>query len=287
MATTIQQAFRKLRENLEISDLQEKTVSTRQSNVRAAVEDGMSVLDSFLTGSYRRSTMIAPLKEADVDIFVVLEPKYYSKSGQATLLDSVRRVLKATYPKTPKISRNGRAVTISFSDFVVDVVPSFYRKGGGYLIPDSTTSEWIATDPNEHVELWSASNKAHAGDLVPLIKMVKAWNKTHLAVIRSFHLECMVRNGLEGVTISDFPTGVRYAIAKLMGKVKYQVPDPAGYDGDVGAYLVGDELDSTLRRLENAYEFALKAERAEAGGNSEVAFGYWRRLFRDYFPAYD
>lgn len=34
MATTITQSFTKLKQNLEISDLQEETVSTRQTNVR-------------------------------------------------------------------------------------------------------------------------------------------------------------------------------------------------------------------------------------------------------------
>jgi hypothetical protein len=43
---------------------------------------GLEVLDSFLTGSYRRSTMIAPLKEADVDVFVVLDAKCYSPMAQ-------------------------------------------------------------------------------------------------------------------------------------------------------------------------------------------------------------
>ena len=89
--------------------------------------------------------MIAPLKEADVDIFVVLDPQYYSsdQNGPANLLDRVKRVLKKSYAETTDISRNGQAVTIKFSDFCVDVVPAFYRTGGGYLIPDSVLKRWI------------------------------------------------------------------------------------------------------------------------------------------------
>src|ERR1017187_3923177 len=93
MATTVKQAFQKLRQNLEISGLQGETVSTRQTNVRAVAEADLKVLDSFLTGSYARDTMIAPLAEADVDVFVVLESDYYyhyndgQNGGQAGLLD--------------------------------------------------------------------------------------------------------------------------------------------------------------------------------------------------------
>src|SRR6516225_4865062 len=82
MAKTIDEGFAGLRSNLEITDLQEKTVSTRQQNVRKALEDDFDILDSFLTGSYRRSTMIAPLKGADLDIFIVLDPKYYEASAR-------------------------------------------------------------------------------------------------------------------------------------------------------------------------------------------------------------
>ena len=177
MATTVISSFEKLKQNLEITGLQKSTVATRQSSVRKAVENGMTVLDSFLTGSYSRSTMIAPLSNADVDIFVVLDPDYHETDGQAKLLDKVRSVLLKTYPKTPKISRNGQAVTITFTDFVVDVVPAFYREGGGYLIPSSSEKKWISTNPKSHVSTISTENTNHNGDLVPLIKMMKGWNR--------------------------------------------------------------------------------------------------------------
>jgi tRNA nucleotidyltransferase (CCA-adding enzyme) len=77
MATTVTQSFVKLRQNLEITDLQASVVSTRQNSVRKVLDNELSVLDSFLTGSYARNTMVSPLKESDVDIFVVLDSKYF------------------------------------------------------------------------------------------------------------------------------------------------------------------------------------------------------------------
>ena len=91
MATTITTSFQKLKSNLEITGLQKSTISTRQENVRSAITNEMEVLDSFLTGSYSRATMIAPLSEADIDIFIVLDPKYYEAGGQASLLDKVKK----------------------------------------------------------------------------------------------------------------------------------------------------------------------------------------------------
>ncbi|MBR0960886.1 CBASS oligonucleotide cyclase [Bradyrhizobium japonicum] len=291
MATTIQSSFEKFRSNLEISDLQATTVSTRQTNVRKVVEDGMTVLDSFLTGSYSRSTMIAPLKEADIDIFVVLDAKYYhnyngQNGGQGGLLDLVKRTLLKTYTTTPAISRNGQAVTIRFSDFMVDVVPGFYREGGGFLIPNSITKTWLPTDPKKHVELMSAANEAHNGDLVPLIKMIKAWNRSHSAYFRSFHLEVLALQILNNVTISNFSSGARYYFEKGIDLIKKQNVDPAGYGDDVGRYITGADVEEAVRRFQLAYDRAIKAEQYAANGRIGDAVEMWIKNFGGYFPAY-
>ena len=78
MARTIIGAFKELKSNLEISGLQQSIESTRHNSVRQAIENERDVLESFLTGSYSRHTMIAPLKEADIDIFVVLNTDYFN-----------------------------------------------------------------------------------------------------------------------------------------------------------------------------------------------------------------
>jgi hypothetical protein len=192
MALTIPASFEGFRSNLEITMPQGSIISTSQQAVRSCISNAMTVVDDFLTGSYARSTMIAPLKEADIDIFIVLDPKYFyhyngQNGGLAGLLDYTKRTLLKTYTTTPDISRNGQAVTIRFTDFVVDVVVGFNRTNGGYLIANAVTNSGLETDPKQHVSIMSAANKAHNGDLVPLIKMIKAWNKTHGSFFRSFH----------------------------------------------------------------------------------------------------
>ena len=197
-----------------------------------------------------RNTLIAPLKTADLDVFVVLNSEDWSANGsQANLLDRVKRVLKKTYPETPEISRNGQAVTIRFTDFKVDVVPTFHRQGGGYLIPDSHRGRWISTDPKVHIKLWADANKAHDGDLVPLMKMLKAWNKDR-DLMGSFPLETLALKILDNVTITDFHSGIRYVFDKAREKVKFKIADPAGYSDDVAADLtVGTKTDAVVSAL--------------------------------------
>jgi hypothetical protein len=293
MATTILQSFQKLKDNLEITDLQATIVSTRQKSVREVMESGMEVNDSFLTGSYIRNTMIAPLKEADVDIFFVLPSKYYhhynkgQNGGQAGLLDWIKRTLRKTYTRTPDISRNGQAVTIVFSDFVVDVVPGFEREGGGYIIPNSISQTWISTDPKKHVEIFASSNKAHNGDFIPLVKMIKGWNKNSGKYFRSFHLEVLALQILDGVKISDFPSGVRYYFDKgkeLISKINI---DPAGYGGDIGSYInTQEKINEATAKYQLAHDRALKAEDYASRGKIKEAVDMWIKIFGDYFPAY-
>jgi hypothetical protein len=287
MPRTITQGFELLRQNLEITDLQSGTVSTRQRNVRSALDDGLNVLETFLTGSYQRNTMIAPLKEADVDIVAVMDSSYYQWDGQASLLDKVRRVLLKQYHSTPKISRDGQAVTITFTDFVVDVVPAFHRQGGGYLIPDSIQKTWITTDPKRHVEIWAEANKKHEYMLVPVIKMVKAWNKMHSALLRSFSLEALTLQTLSNVTISNYSSGVRYFFDKARTQIRSGVYDPAGYGGNVASYLdTYEKVNQVVARLETAYQRAVDAESLDQRGRPDLAFDKWRMIFGDYFPAY-
>ncbi len=293
MATTINQSFAKFKENLEITGLQTATVSTRQQSVREVMEAGMDVEDSFLTGSYSRSTMIAPLKEADIDIFVVLDAKYFhnynngQNGGQAGLLDLVKRTLLRTYTKTPDISRNGQAVTIRFDDFTVDVVPGFRRQGGGYLIPNSITQSWISTDPKRHVEIVAAANKAHNGDLVPLVKMIKCWNRQSGKFFRSFHLEVLALEILNNIRIDDFPSGTRYYFDKARTVVAGKNLDPAGYGGDIGSYInTQQKIQDAVAKFQRAYDRAVRAEAFAARGNVRDAVDTWIQIFGEYFPAY-
>lgn len=286
MATTVEQGFQQLKSNLQITDLQLQTVSQRQQWVRSVVEDGMSVLDTFLTGSYRRSTMIRPLKEADVDIFVVLDPKHYEPNGQYRLLQDLRSVLRKTYTRTPEISRNEQAVTIRFTDFKVDVVPSFNRKGGGYLIPAGTEKKWIATDPKRHVEIWAAKNKEHSGDLVPMIKILKAWNKSR-KVFQSFHLEALAVSIFDGVHITDFPSGARFFFDKARHKIRFKLADPSGYSDDIASHVNTEQrMVSIISHLDRAYNKAVFAEQHVRYGYERTAYDKWHEIFKGYFPSY-
>jgi hypothetical protein len=288
VATTVLQGFLQLKRNLEITSLQSATASSRQANVRAVVKASLDINKDFLTGSYQRSTMIAPLSTADVDIFMVLDSKYFSdyQRNPAGLLDRVRAILLRSYNNSA-VSRNGQAVTIKFTDFAVDTVPAFNRQGGGYLIPSSYTSTWISTNPTQHVAIWSTANTWNDGNLVPLIKMLKQWNKVNGDLMTSFHLECLILQVLTNIKISSYSSAARYFFDHARGTINYQCLDPAGFGGDVSQYLdTQSKRDAVISRMQRAYDNAIQAEQYEAVGQISHAFDRWRQTFGDWFPVY-
>src|SRR6266436_3626524 len=76
--------------------------------------------------------------------------------------------------------------------------------------PDSVVRRWIATDPTQHVTIWNNANVAHEFKLVPVIRMIRQWNRSHSALLRSFHLETLTLQILNNVKISDLPSAARF-----------------------------------------------------------------------------
>jgi hypothetical protein len=54
------EAFRKFRSNLELTQKEQDDASRRQKEMRALMDQSFNIADDFLTGSYRRWTNQAP-----------------------------------------------------------------------------------------------------------------------------------------------------------------------------------------------------------------------------------
>lgn len=288
MATTVNQAFKDFMSNLEITDLQATTVSNRQNNVRAIIKEELTLVDDFLTGSYRRNTMIRPLIDADVDIFVVLHSDYFNSGNPRGILDKVKKVLVDYYGQGIDISRNGQAVTISYTDFRVDVVPAFHRSGGGYLIPNSSNQSWIETNPKSHVEIWSQMNSDKGGSFVPVVKALKRWKNIKCDTISSFHLETMALSIFQGNDMKTWNGTLAHFFNQARTVVLQSIPDPApGFYGFIDSYLTYSQKLDCVSPIQTAYDRVQRASDFENAGKHYESIEQWRLIFgNNYFPAY-
>lgn len=290
---TVNEAFRKFRTNLELTDKEQADASRRQREIREVMNGGFKLETDFLTGSYKRWTKTKPLK--DVDIFCVLHDderaKHRNDKHPSVVLAATESVLTKTYGAS-SVKRQRRSVSVSFpvsrgEEKVIsfDVVPAF-TKGDHYEIPDTVTSKgWTETNPKIHEGKATEANEAFGGEWKGMVRMVKAWNREKGKPIQpSFLVEVMALQILRPKFGGEFSREFMSFFATAADRIDEDWPDPAGLGPPVS-----DSMDqsaraaarSALREASNAIRAAMNLS---AAGQSGEALRAYRELFGDYFP---
>lgn len=275
----IDEAFKNLKSNLEITPTERRLAKTRHRLVRNHVEASWDLEEHFLTGSYKRETKTKKLK--DVDIFVVVDPKgpqgtLANGTGTAAVL-ALRDLLAARWDD---LDTDDNVVTVNYSGEDVasyEVAPVFARSGGGYFMPDG--AGWMATDPKEQAALVTAKNKACDSMFVPFVKMVKGMNREAGDPIEpAFLLEVMALD-LVIEPFGRYRDEIRFFLASVADRIVDDWPDPVGIGPDINAGVgIGcrTELSMIVSGWLNVAEEALQLEYER---KERAAVEMWRQLF--------
>jgi predicted nucleotidyltransferase len=292
---TIQDAFKKFRSRLELTDKEQKDASSRQKEIRGVINEAFSVEQDFLTGSYARWTKTKPLK--DVDIFCVLGEKerHYRKEHPSVLLDEVKKVLAKKYGNE-YVSSLRRSITVSFgvqetngetNEQVMsfDVVPAF-TKGDHYEIPDTErTSGWTETNPEIHAQKAKSAHDAYNGEWKGLVRMMKSWNRHHGKPIKpSFLIEVMALEILHPPFGGTYSREMQAFFHTLADRISEKWPDPAGLGPDVSDSMTMDMCKSARESLMKAEKQCAMAIYSERQNKMGEALSTWRDLFGPLFP---
>lgn len=281
--------FGDLKSRLEISPSEQKLASHRQNQIRAHLDEHLDLSRTILTGSYARHTKTKKLK--DVDIFCVVK----ADGADADLRDMtpwdvltrLQHVLAEKYTApVPSIGRRSCSLKFSDEDEVptFDVVIAFDRTGGGYEIPDRFEGGWIATDPEVHAAKATAKNKECGGKWIPVVKMIKGWNREWDKPLRpSFLLEVMALD-LIRPPFGRYQDEIVLFLANAAERVNEVWPDPAGLGPDVNSSMTELEKMQAAPRLREALEIAERAVDLEDAGKQRQAVETWRELFGNRMP---
>ncbi len=294
MIKTVVQGFQEFLSRLEVTDIDELAILQHAERVRDALAEKMDIVEDFVTGEYMRRSIIAPLEDAHIEFFYVLDTRYlikYGDIGQALLLERIKSILQREYSVKGDISRDRNGVTIPCDEFYIDVVPGFRNKAGGFLVPHSRMDNWLPANPLLQMEIWNNANTHHNQMLLPLMKMFKCWNMKNGGLLSSFHLKCLIMQALPYYQIHQYPAAIRYVFDKARKEITMAVIDPAScssgsFNCYVGHYNTQDNLDTALSNLKIAYAQAKSAEDFAKRGDVEQAFYYWHLLFGNSFPAW-
>lgn len=292
---TVQEAFKKFRSRLELTDGEQADASRRQKEIRELMDEEFAIETDFLTGSYARWTKTKPLK--DVDIFCVLkdEERHYRTKNPSVLLSAVEDVLVEKYGSS-NVEMNRRSVTASFgvaeingetNDQIMsfDVVPAF-AKDDYYEIPDAgQSSGWTATNPKIHADLAVEANEAFSGEWKGIVRMMKAWNRQNDKPVKpSFLIEIMALELLYPPFGGDYRYEMKAFFASLADRIYDQWPDPAGLGPDVSESMDSERCRAAKEKLQDAEQQAAMAIQLERQGKQGEALRTWRDLFEPLFP---
>jgi hypothetical protein len=292
---TIDQAFRKFKSRLELTDREQADASKRQREIRDHMDAKFEIDNDFLTGSYKRWTKTKPLK--DVDIFLVLgqDERHYRSKPPSTLLGAVENALLEKYERD-RVRRQRRSVTVDFDVKVTDdttdeqvvsfdVVPAF-AKNDFYEIPDTGTSVgWTSTNPKVHEEKAVDAQKAYANEWKALVRMMKYWNNRHEKPIKpSFLVEVMALEVLHPPFGGEFDREMQGFFHALADRIDENWADPAGLGPAVSDSMDATRRDAARRALIDAGGAATQAIRLTREGKNGAALEAWRALLGPLFP---
>lgn len=254
-------------------------------------------VETFLSGSYRRSTAVQPIKDVDIVVIIKADP---NKDTPRQILALLKRVLDKYY--ATKTAPQRRSIRIDLADISMDVIPAVAPFGADQKlqIPDRTLQEWIWTNPKGHIAWTARLNEAtkdkpsDRGRFVPLVKMAKWWKRVQLPDAKrpkGFTLECLA-GWHHDPTARDWAdvfiaflerVTTAYAAYKSLDAVP-PIPDPGLPGKAIPTGLTPREFKAFLAAAETSLALS---RRARDAATAKESADLWRQVFGDRFPASD
>jgi hypothetical protein len=285
------EAFETFRQRLELSETERKDTIRKHNSVRDCIRGGFQIDRDFLTGSYDRHTKTKPLK--DVDVFFVLGPneQHWRNKPPHEILDAFVERLKGEFGKD-NVEPGRRCATTEFEKnttdkegkvLSIDAVPAI-ELVDCYEIPDRDLGKWIKTDPEIHAQKSTEKNKSLGGKWVPLVKMLKRWNRSADKPIKpSFLIEVMAYDLVDG-PFTTYPSEVRRFFAAALDGIRREWKDPAGFGPPVSDQMTPQLIEKAIAALRRAETEAARAVRLAQQGKQGEALAVWREIMGRYFP---
>ncbi len=281
--STIETGFQMFKSHLEMTDAQHSTISTCQAELEKAISKGFDTYGTMLTGAYSRGTMITVQTGEIVDVYLILGPRYIHQYSSDELVNKLHEILNSQYEE---VSHNidGRSVIVPLSEFQFNIVPCFYKIGQGYAIPDCKNDRWIKNNPSTYSSQLDEANTWHEGHLLPLIQIIKCWNKSIGNIFDEYYLELLVNKILTNVKITDYFKAVSCIFDQARHEIVFAIRDPAGFGPHVKGVKDAESLMKAMMNLHVAYKATQNAEKYEYEGELELAYKEWESIFSGFFP---
>ncbi len=302
---SLSDAFLTLQANVNADPLQVEEARQRREMFQYAFGGEPDAVTCVPSGSLARGSQIEPIN--DVDLLWVYDPEQHAEWGQpgasaeAALeytREQVKRLLGSEqalidlfgeagrYMKWVRHTRLQHHAVKCFLDepgedgaFTVDVVPALARQPNGFLIPQTSSEDWIATDPVYLIERVLERHGGYGeGQFVQLVRVLKCWCKDNGNVIKGLATEVLALSHLYD---DERPQALARFFQGALEAIHEPIKDPAGLCGEVQPKLDRAKAEALL---EQGSDLSWRAITAAGRGEERQAQCLWHELLGDVFP---
>jgi hypothetical protein len=242
--------------------------------------------ETFLSGSYARSTATNDIN--DVDVIWVIDIDRYN-TGPEVVLAWTESILRKYYKET---TRQGRSVcSVAAKGVCLDIVPAtlIAADDGPLWIPDRTAHEWVATHPKGQIQATVDKNRATDGYYVQVIKLMKFWRDRLTAEsckLKSYILESLIHGSIgsptsHAIAVVSVLEGVeqKYGIYRALNAVPV-ISDPGYGSVNVAKHWESKDFNDFMEQVKAT---AITARKALDSTDEVESRKLWRQIFGSKF----
>ena len=285
LTVTINEGLRALDSLLVLSIQDRSRVSSRQDELEKIMVEEFDAIATTMPGAFARNTLIQPLEDNIIDLFVKLPPELGQRSTPFGLMSRLEDLLMQHYPEAA-ITEDGKAVLVRYPDVSFRVVPCFYQEKKGYVIADIKKSKWIKTNPHNFYYALDDANFRHKGLLLPVIRIIKHWNRRNGNWFNDYYLELLATEALSDTKAMNYIHAIKHIFRKAIRLVVFSINDPV----DSGSQMEGlkdvFKMVEAMLSFQECHGLIVSAEHLEEQGDLISAYREWRKIFAEDFPSY-
>lgn len=285
MTTT--DAFTAFDERLYLATGARERAQAAHNKLRDVLADAGVAIGAILQGSFARKTMLRPLNDIDIVVFLAAEHDHLQTEagGSEKAMDLIEEAVRDAYASAT-FERSRHALKVDLGDeFTFDVVPGFDTEAGNDIIwiADRDQDRFEPSDTRRVTNRVQQRNQGCDGAFIHQVRMIKHWMR-HVVedAIPGFVGECITYAAVMTEMPHDEACATTFTVgSKLLAGGSVEVP---GNSENVLERLTPSQVDLLANELEIARARADEAIGLAAAGDDATAVDVWHAIFGEPFP---
>lgn len=285
---SISQMFEEFIDNLAISNKQ--MISERYAELTKTLNKQFRDTDSetantLQVGSFGRKTGINGI--SDLDMLYIMPKSSWdtynnAQNGQYKLLSDTKDAILSRYSRTD-VSVDRLVVTVTFSNFYIEVQPVFEQEDGSFKYPDTKNGgSWKITKPKDEIDEISSADESKHQNLRRLCKMARAWKNKHGVAMGGLLIDTLAYKFLKSTDAYDNKSFSNYdCLSRDFFKYLSELPEQTEYAA-LGSKQRVKVKKKFQKKAKKAYDLCLKAIDTE---NQSSVNDKWKKVYGRPFPA--